>query len=134
MFSLDGFLVSFSRIQKSSRPSERLSNQGHTNNYFEYFKHFVVLSISFLGISNVVSHSITTYDPLQQLARTYIMCPPGAYILVQWTNTLQKRNTVKILYMVSSPLCPVRALRDFLSHTPSGKNLPLLQIKSHGFD
>ena len=97
---------------------------------------FLTSFFSFLRISNLVPHTLTTFNPLEQLARGDIFfAPPGAHILVKWTKTLQSKNTVKILKIPSlgrSPLCPVTALKVILAITSGSVKFPLFQIKKNG--
>ena len=100
----------------------------------QIFKSAFLLSFfSFLRISNLVPHSMHTFNPLQQLARADIFfAPPGAHILIKWSKTLQSKNHVRLLKIPSlnnSPLCPVAAIKNLLLITPSGDNKPLFQIK-----
>ena len=80
---------------------------------------FVTSFFTFLRISNLVPHTLSSFNPLEQLARDDIFFgPPVAHILVKWTKTLQSRNAVKILKIPSlgrSPLCPVTALKVVLA-------------------
>ena len=94
---------------------------------------FLTSFFSFLRISNLVPHSLSTFNPLEQLARADIFfAPPGAHILIKWSKTLQSRNAVKIIKIPAlgkSPLCPVRALKVILAITPGSDNSPLFQVK-----
>ena len=76
---------------------------------------FLLSFFSFLRISNVVPHSISSSDPLKQLARGDVIFapppppPPGAHIIVKWSKTLQNRDKIKVLKIPSlnhSILCP----------------------------
>ena len=97
---------------------------------------FLTSFFTFLRISNLVPHTLSSFNPLEQLARADIFFgPPGAHILVKWTKTLQSRNAVKILKIPSlgrSPLCPVTALKVILAITPGSTNSPLFQVKKNG--
>ena len=94
---------------------------------------FLTSFFSFLRISNLVPHSLSSFNPLEQLARADIFfAPPGARILIKWSKTLQSKNTVRIIKVPAlgrSPLCPVRALKAILAITPGSDNSPLLQVK-----
>ena len=94
---------------------------------------FLLPFFSFLRILNLVPHSMHTFNPLEQLARADLFfVPPGAHIFMKWSKTLQSRNQIcllKILSLNKSILCPVTALKNLLSITPSGDNKPLFQIK-----
>ena len=50
---------------------------------------------TFLRISNILSHSISTFDPSRQLARgDVILTDQGANILVKWSKTMQNRTEI----------------------------------------
>ena len=97
---------------------------------------FLLPFFSFLHISNLVPHSISSFDPLKQLTgEDVIFAPPGALIIIKWSKTLQFRNKIKLLKIPSlgaSKLCPISALKSLLQFTPSEKNLPLFQIQCYG--
>ena len=97
---------------------------------------FLLSFFSFLRISNLVPHSISSFDSLKQLARgDIILAPPGAHVIVKWSKTLQNRDKIKVLKIPSlkqSSLCPVSALKTLLTITPGHKNSPLFQVKCYG--
>ena len=98
------------------------------------YKAAILLSFfSFLQISNLVPHSMTSFQPLKQLAQGDVFfAPPGAHILLKWSKTLQMNNSVRLIkvpYLGSAPICPVSALKTLLSLTPRGPNKPLFQVK-----
>ena len=58
---------------------------------------YLVAFYSFLRISNHVPHSMSTFSPLEQLAKGNIFFAPlGLHILIKWPKTLQNRNKVVI--------------------------------------
>ena len=87
----------------------------------QIFKAVYTLALfSFLRLSNLVPHAAKLYSPLYQLAREdIILTPLGIQLLVKWSNTLQDRNTVKILKIPSLGTNP----------TPGSSNSPLFQYK-----
>ena len=89
---------------------------------------------SFLCISNLVPHTMSGFYPLKHLSRgDIIFGPPGINLLIKWSKTLQNKDKVKVLKIPSLckfPLCPVAAVRKFLSSTPGSNNSPLFQIQS----
>ena len=97
---------------------------------------FLTSFFSFLRISNLVPHSISSFDYMNQLARAdVIFAPPGAYILIKWSKTLQFRNKIRIIKIPSlgsSSICPVAALKAMLKLYPGSPNSPLFQIKCYG--
>ena len=90
---------------------------------------------AFLRISNLVPHTINSYEPLKQLARADIFfAPPGAHVLLKWSKTMQMNNSVRVIKIPAlgaSPLCPVAALQHLLHNTPHQPNSPLFQIKCY---
>ena len=103
---------------------------------FVFKASFLLSFFTFLRISNLVPHSISSYDPLKQLARgDIIFATPGAHVIIKWSKTLQSPDKIKVLKIPSlgsSPLCPVAALKTLLKSSPKGKNLPLFQIQCFG--
>ena len=85
------------------------------------YKAAILLSFfSFLRISNLFPHTMSTFNPLKQLAQCDVFfAPPGAHILLKWSKTMQMKNSVtliKIPFLGSSFICPVTALKK-LSHS-----------------
>ena len=100
------------------------------------FKAAILLSFfSFVRISNLVPHSISSYDPLKQLSRgDIIFAHPGVHIIIKWSKTLQNKDKIEVLKVPSlgiSPLCPVAALKKVLCTTSGLSNSPLLQVKCY---
>ena len=98
------------------------------------YKASILLSFfSFLRISNLVPHTMSTFDQLKQLAQGDVFfAPPGAHILLKWSKTMQMKNSVRLIKIPAlgaSPICPVRALTKLLSLSPNGSNKPLFQVK-----
>ena len=97
---------------------------------------YLMAFYSFLRISNLVPHSISTFSTLHQVCRGDIFfAPPGIHILIKWTKTLQKRNkavVVKIPRVNNVILCPVRAIEELLRLTPGNADSPLFQIQLYG--
>ena len=80
----------------------------------QVFKAAYLLSFfSFLRISNLVPHSLSTFDPIKHLSRTNVFfAPPGAHILITWSKAIQSKNAARVLkipHLGSSPICPVQA-------------------------
>ena len=100
------------------------------------FKAAILLAyFAFLRISNLVPHTISSYDPLKQLARADVFfAHPGAHILLKWSKTMQMNNSIRVIKIPAlgaSPLCPVSALQDLLGNTPDQSNNHLFQIKCY---
>ena len=100
------------------------------------FKAAILMSFfSFVKISNLVPHSISSYNPLKQLSRgDLIFAPPGINLIITWSKTLQTRDKIKVLKIPSlgsSTLCLVTAKRKLLLSTRGLNNDPLFQIKCY---
>ena len=95
---------------------------------------YLTAFFSFLGISNLVPHSIKAFSPLEQITRGDVFfAPPGIQLLIKWTKTIQTRDSIRLLKIPSlgaSPLCPVRAIKNLMDLTPGTENSPLFQIKN----
>ena len=92
---------------------------------------------SFLRISNILPHSIKAFDATRQLARgDIILTDQGANVIVKWSKTIQNRtdiHTIPIPILGDSILCPYKAIKSLLDHTPGSSNQPLFLIpRSHG--
>ena len=65
---------------------------------------YLLAFLSFLRIPNLVPHSLSSFNLLEQLCREdIIFADPGVHILVKWTKTLQSRNAIKII-KIPTPL------------------------------
>ena len=84
----------------------------------QVFKIAYLLSFSFLRISNLVPHSIHSFDPTKQLARAdAFFASPRVHILITWRKTIQDKNAARVLkipHLGSSPICPVWGLKNLL--------------------
>ena len=100
------------------------------------FKSMYLLGFfSFLRLSNLVPHSVATFDCKKHLAQGDIFFKDNsAVILVKWSKTMQLNNQVKLITIpkLNNDICPVSALRDVLALTPGGSNTPLFQFKEQG--
>ena len=72
------------------------------------FKAAILLSFfSFVRISNLVPHSIASYDPLKQLSRgNIIFANPGVHMVIKWSKTLQNKDRIKVLKIPSLDTSP----------------------------
>ena len=98
---------------------------------------YPVAFFSFLRVSNLLPHSVKTFDPTRQLAiGDLFFSEQGVTILIKWSKTLQNRQdttTVSLPYLGASPLCPVAALRALITEYPGNNNDPLFRIpRCHG--
>ena len=104
------------------------------------FKAAILLSyFSFLQISNLVPHSISTYNPLKQLARGDIFFfPPGAHIMLKWSKTLQMSNSLRKNFTLLLKKLNQNSKITFHSLRRSGATLAfnskvsIQDIQSHG--
>ena len=75
-------------------------------------------------MSNLAPHSAKAFDPSKHFLRQDLFFdPPGAYLLLKWTKTLQDHRAHHIIQLPSIDnhfLCPVRALKALLA----SKHLP----------
>ena len=94
---------------------------------------YLTAFFSFMRLSNLCPHSLTTFDPLKHLTREDVIVNGRKMLLVlKWSKTLQLRNKVKFIHIpyLGNDICPMLAILTILQATPSGKNLPLFQVKS----
>ena len=77
------------------------------------FKASILLSFfSFVKISNLVRHSIPSYDPLKQLSRgDIISAHPGVHMIIKWSKILQNKDKIKVLKVPSLGTSPFVLLR-----------------------
>ena len=131
------------RIQAPLAPSRRsgldvqlLTRIIHTCDSFRFpaiFKPLYLLCFfSFLRISNILPHSVSSFDYTRQLARAdYIATPDGAILLIKWSKTLQNRKdivTIPIPLLGDTPLCPIAALNGMIRLYLVSDNEPLFVV------
>ena len=91
---------------------------------------------SFLRFSNIVPHSISTFDVSRHLTHGDIIFGQNlAIIVLKWSKTNQFRDKVariSIPVLSGSSLCPVAALRLLLEAVPGSQNDPLFTISKQG--
>ena len=108
----------------------------HTSESFKFpviFRPLYLLCFfSFLRLSNILPHSVPTFDHTRQLARAdYIATPNGAILLIKWSKNLQNRKdivTIPIPLLGDTPLCPIAALDGMIRLYPVSDNEPLFVI------
>ena len=111
-----------------------------THNYPDplvYKSLLLVAYFSFLRLSNLLPHTVSSFDPTRQLARGDILFPnQGATLLLKWSKTLQTRSdirTIPLPWLRNSPLCPVASLYTLLQSQLGTSNDPVFRIsRSHG--
>ena len=93
---------------------------------------YLLLFFSFLRLSNVLPHSINTFDNTRHLARgDVIFSQDGALILIKWSKTIQDRKnfaTIAIPDLGASSLCPIKALRLMFHLYPAHEDSPLFLL------
>ena len=91
---------------------------------------------SFLRLSNILPHSVATFDPSRHLCRADVIFGHSkAVIVIKWTKTLHyrcKTTSVTIPALGQSPLCPVVAILAMFDLFPADKDSPLFQIPVAG--
>jgi len=88
---------------------------------------FLLAFHAFFRISNIVPPSISAFTLSKHLARgDIIFAPPGAHIVLKWSKTIQNRagRVIQISSIPGSILCPITALRRFISANPALPNHP----------
>ena len=97
---------------------------------FKLWTYFVFLS--FLRLSNILPHSVPTFDHTRQLARAdYVFTADGAVLIIKWSKTLQNRKdivTIPIPLLGDTPLCPIAALNRMIRLYPVSDNEPLFGV------
>ena len=94
---------------------------------------YLVAYFSFLRLSNLCPHTIQDFSPMRHLAQGDVIFQNNSAVLViKWSKTLQLRKTMHILYLpfLNNDICPILALKQLLSSSPAGSNLPLFQFHS----
>ena len=95
---------------------------------------YLTCFFSFLRLSNILPHSVATFDCTRHLARgDFIKSGEGAVLLLKWSKTIQDRKstvTIPLPSLGSSPLCPIRALDLMIQNIPADPNHPLFSIKN----
>ena len=91
---------------------------------------------SFLRISNILPHSVASFDVSRHLCKGDIFFSDvGATVLLKWSKTLQDRTetkTIAIPALGNSVICPTTAMRAMLQHRPDNPNDPLFTISHAG--
>ena len=138
-----GLYLKSLRIQAPLAPPRRstldvhlLTQIVHTCHFFKFPHIFTSLYLlcffSFLRLSNILPHSVPTFDHTRQLARAdYITTSDGAILLIKWSKTIQNRKdivTIPIPRLGDSPLCPIAAMDGMVRLYPVSDNEPLFVI------
>ena len=104
-----------------------------------YFQHPPVFQalysfcfFSFLRLSNILPHSVATFDSSRHHCRADVIFGDSkALVVIKWSKTLQDRchtTTVTIPVLGQSLLCPVVAIRTMFQLFPAHQESPLFQV------
>ena len=95
---------------------------------------YVTCFFSFLRLSNILPHSVATFDNTRHLARgDFIRSGEGAVLLLNWSKTIQDRKstvTIPLPSLGNSPLCPIKAINLMIKNIPADPNDPLFTIQT----
>ena len=90
---------------------------------------YLTCFFSFLRLSNILPHSVHSFDFTRQLARgDFISHQQGGLLLIKWPKTIQNRRdtvTLPLPFLGSSHLCPISALAAMIQAIPASPNDPL---------
>ena len=93
---------------------------------------YLTCFFSFLRLSNILPHSLSTFDVTRHLARAdFITAGSGAVLLVKWSKTIQDRKstlTILLPNLENSSLCPIRAINLIIQQVPADPYDPLFTI------
>ena len=127
-------------LKPSSRPSIDISTLQALLAFCDTRPHpltfkalYLTCFFSFLRLSNILPHSVSTFDGTRHLARgDFLTSGEGAVLLIKWSKTIQDRKsitTIPLPLLGSSPLCPIFALTAMIQQMPAHSNDPLFIIK-----
>ena len=99
----------------------------------QIFKPLYILAyFSFLRLSNILPHTVATFDYTLHLAKgDVIFAEDQVLLIIKWSKTMQNRQqlrTISLPMLGASLLCPVAALDSLLLCSPGDSNQPLFQI------
>ena len=90
---------------------------------------------TFLRISNILPHTMASFDPSRQLCRAdVVFVHSKVVVIIKLSKTIQDRcktTSITILVFGASPLCPVAALTAMFNRFPAVNDSPLFQVPSH---
>ena len=109
---------------------QAIIHQSDTMEYSLVFKPlYLTCFFSFLRISNILPHSVHSFDSTRQLARgDFITHQQKGLLLIKWSKTIQNHRdtvTLPLLFLGSSDLCPISALTAMIQAIPALSNDPL---------
>ena len=118
-------LLDIGLLQKLLTSVKNLAFQWSSDHFFGRF-------FSFVRFSNLLPHSVSTFDHTRQLARgDIIFARQGAVLVVTWSKTMQNRRefaTIPLPDLQGSSLCPVTSLKSLLQVSPGDPNSPVFVI------
>ena len=107
----------------------------HFPNQIVFKALYTISFFSFLRLSNLLPHSIKTFDVSRHLCRGDIFfSQTTATILIKWSKTIQNRQEIKTIVIPllhNSPICPAQAVQQMLALYPGHDNAPLFQVFGH---
>ena len=93
---------------------------------------YILAYFSFLRLSNILPHTVTTFDSSRHLSKgDVILAQNQVLLIIKWSKSMQNRqqiSTLSLPMLDSSPLCPVAALRSLLLLFPGDSNAPLFEM------
>ena len=93
---------------------------------------YLLCFFSFLRLSNILPHTVHSFDFTKQLARgDFITQEQGGLLLIKWSKTIQNcRDTVTLPlpFLGTSPLCSINALTAMIQTFPAEPNDPLFVL------
>ena len=106
---------------------------------------YLLAFFGFLRISNLAPNSKLSFDLTKHLCRGDFICHgSSAVLLIKWSKTLQTSQSgtfITLPNLGASPLCPIKALKNMITHSPLPPNFPMFltslgvvtqsQIRSH---
>ena len=94
---------------------------------------FLTGFFGFLRLSNLAPHSLDTFDYTRHLTgKDLFFNHKLVKIMVKWTKTMQKRDTVKVICLPklkTSLICPFRALKALCKLYPMSANTSVFQVQ-----
>ena len=110
-----------------------VSTSSHLQQPHTFIALYLLAFFSFLRLSNILPHSVASFDKSRHLCiLDVIFGRDSALLVIKWSKTLQDRTTiasVSLPVLGSSPLCSVAALLRMLHGRQHRKDEPLFQDK-----
>ena len=90
---------------------------------------FLLAFFGFLRLSNIIPHSLSTFDPSKHLTAGDLIFTKK--VVIKWSKTIQTRDRVHLLSLpriLGSNLCPYKACRSALKLYSPANHDPLFQF------